>query len=135
MTNDDEMDLGEMKFHFWDCIVCLLSFPSNVKGKVDSEQYLNADYNIISLRKQKSEHSDHSSQYVASANQCLIRIVKSLERWNLKKVKVNGFKCIQVHSKHGNFRKTEMIILSLNMSLNTIFTDIYVFRVDPSNSD
>ena len=29
---------------------------------------------------------------------------------------MNGFKCIQVHSKHRNFRKTEMIILSLNAS-------------------
>ena len=28
-----------------------------------------------------------------------------METWNLKKVKVNGFKCIQVHSEHGNFRK------------------------------
>ena len=38
-----------------------------------------------------------------------------------------GFKCIQVHSKHGNFRKKEMTILSLNVSLNTILsTDIYV---------
>ena len=64
----------------------------------------------------------HSSQYVASA-QCLI----SLETWNLKNLKVNGFKCIQVHSKHGNFRKKEMIILFLNVSLNTILsTDIYV---------
>ena len=48
-----------------------------------------------------------------------------METWNLKKV--NGFKCIQEHSKHGNFRKKEMIILSLNVSLNTILsTDIYV---------
>ena len=44
---------------------------------------------------------------------------------NLKKL--NSFKCIQVHSKHGNFRRKEMIILSLNESLNTILsTDIYV---------
>ena len=50
-----------------------------------------------------------------------------METWNLKKVKVNGFKCIQVHSKHGNFRKKEMIIPSLNVSFNTILnTDIYV---------
>ena len=50
-----------------------------------------------------------------------------MEAWNLKRVKVNSFKCIQVHSKHGNFRKKEMIILSLNVSLNTILsTDIYV---------
>ena len=34
---------------------------------------------------------------------------------------------IQVHSKHGNCRKKEMIILSLNVSFNTILsTDIYV---------
>ena len=37
------------------------------------------------------------------------------------------FKCIQVHSKQGNFRKEETIILSQNMSLNTIVsTDICV---------
>ena len=35
---------------------------------------------------------------------------------NLKKVKVNGFKFIQEHSKHGNFRKKKTIILSRYMS-------------------
>ena len=37
------------------------------------------------------------------------------------------FQMYPVHSKHGNLRKKEMIILSLNVSLNTILsTDIYV---------
>ena len=35
---------------------------------------------------------------------------------NLKKVKVNGFKFIQEHSKHGSFRKKKTIILSRYMS-------------------
>ena len=35
---------------------------------------------------------------------------------NLKKVKVNGFKFIQEHSKHGSFRKKKTIILSLYMN-------------------
>ena len=40
---------------------------------------------------------------------------------------MGGFKCIQVHSKQGNFWKKETIILYLNLSLNTILsTDIYV---------
>ena len=47
--------------------------------------------------------------------------------WNLERVKVDGFKCIQVHSKQGNFWKKETIILYLYVSLNTILsTDIYV---------
>ena len=42
-------------------------------------------------------------------------------------MKVNNLKCIQVHSEQGNFRKMDMIILFLNVSLNTILsTDIYV---------
>ena len=46
---------------------------------------------------------------------------------NLEKVKVCGFKYIQVHSKQGNFWKKETITLYLNVSLNTILsTDIYV---------
>ena len=54
-------------------------------------------------------------------------LVKDCLKFGNMEVKVNGFKCIQVHSKHGNFRKEEMIILSLNVSLNTILsTDIYV---------
>ena len=63
------------------------------------------------------------------------------ETLNLEKVKVSGFKCIQVHSKQGNFRKKETIILYINMSLKIILsTDIYVAlsrnyvcRVDPIN--
>ena len=40
---------------------------------------------------------------------------------------VSNVSTIQVHSKHGNCRKKEMIILSLNVSLNTILsTYIYV---------
>ena len=46
---------------------------------------------------------------------------------NLKKVKVNDFKCIHVHTKQGIFRKKEITILSLYMNLNAILsTDIYV---------
>ena len=56
--------------------------------------------------------------------QCLIRTVLSLETWNLQKVEVNGLKCIQVHSKQGNFRKKEMSIRFLNVCSNT--TDNYV---------
>ena len=45
----------------------------------------------------------------------------------MEKVKVDGFKCIQVHSEQGNFWKNETIILYLNVSLNPILsTDIYV---------
>ena len=43
---------------------------------------------------------------------------------------MGGFKCIQVHSKQGNFCKKETIILYINVSLNTILsTDIYAALV------
>ena len=94
----------------------------------------------IALCVSKVKVSDWLSQWVSD----------KVPYWAVLKVKVSGFKCIQVHSKQEKFWKKETIILYLNVSLNTILSpDIYValeqelkkkkrnyvFWVDPSISD